>query len=64
MRKRERKRGEVRRRGGGEANGGTGRVEQMGEKESERERTHTHPFLRSQWTDSSSHGWSECVVEF
>lgn len=33
----------MRRRGGGEANGGTGRVEQMGEKESERERTHT-PF--------------------
>ncbi len=35
--------GEVRRRGGGEANGRTGRVVQMGEKESERERTHT-PF--------------------
>lgn len=28
-----------------------------------RERVHTPP-LRSQWTDSSSHGWSECVVEF
>ncbi len=33
----------MRRRGGGEANGGTGRVVQMGEKESEREHTHT-PF--------------------
>jgi len=32
--------------------------------ERERERAHTHPFLHSQWTDSSSHGWSECVVEF
>jgi len=46
MRKRERGGCE---KGGGEANGGTGRVEQMGEKESERERereserTHT-PF--------------------
>lgn len=38
-----RARGEVRRRGGGEANGRTGRVVQIGEKESERAHTHT-PF--------------------
>lgn len=53
--------GEVRRGGGGEANGGKGRVEQMAENGRERETVHTHTPLSVLSVDRLILTWLERV---